>query len=124
VRTLRTAGLGIVIGLIVAACSGGGTVPPASTEAPSAAPPTGGAGAVTVVDFAFQPSDLTVAAGSTVTWTDSGDATHTVKWSDGTPETAGLAKGATYQRTFETAGAYPYVCGIHGSMTGTITVTE
>jgi len=124
VRTLRTAGLGIVLGLIVSACSGGGAASPASTEVPSAAAPAAGAGAVTIVDFGFQPTDLTVAAGSTVTWTNTGDATHTVKWSDGTPESAGLTTSATYARTFETAGAYPYVCGIHGSMTGTITVTE
>lgn len=122
-RTLSTIGLGIVLGLTVAACSGG-TASPAATEAPSAEAPAGGAGAVSIVDFAFTPPDLSVAVDSTVTWTNTGDNTHTVKWSDGTPESSGLASGATYQRTFDAAGAYAYVCGIHGSMAGTITVTE
>ncbi|MET1232039.1 MAG: plastocyanin/azurin family copper-binding protein [Candidatus Limnocylindrales bacterium] len=123
VRTLRTIGLGIVLGLTVAACMGG-TSSPTATEAPSAGAPAGSAGAVSIVDFAFTPPDVTVAVDSTVTWTNTGDNTHTVKWSDGTPESPGLANGATYERTFDTPGTYPYVCGIHGSMAGTVVVTE
>lgn len=123
-RILRTVGFGIVLGLFLAACSGGGTASPASMEASSPAPPAAGAGAVSIVDFGFEAVNLSVAAGSTVTWTNTGDATHTVKWSDGTPESPGLANAETYERTFDTAGTYPYVCGIHGTMAGTITVTE
>jgi plastocyanin len=124
--TLRIVGLGIVVGLIVAACSSGGTGSPAATEAPSAVLPAGGAasGAVTIVDFGFEPADVPVAAGSTVTWTNTGDATHTIKWSDGTPQSVGLSNGDTYDRTFDAPGTYAYVCGIHGTMSGTITVTE
>ena len=47
-----------------------------------------------------------------------------IKWSDGTPESEGLANGATYERTFDTVGSFGYVCGIHGSMVGSITVSE
>ena len=122
-RTIRTLGLAAVVSLIVAAC-GAGTTSPAASQAASPAGPAAGPGAVSIIDFGFQPADLTVAAGSTVTWTNTGAATHTVKWSDGTPELSGLAAGATYDRTFDAAGSYPYVCGIHGSMSGTITVTE
>jgi plastocyanin len=122
-RTIRTLGLAAVVSLIVAAC-GAGTTSPAASQAASPAGPAAGPGAVSIIDFGFQPADLTVAAGSTVTWTNTGAATHTVKWSDGTPESSGLAAGATYDRTFDAAGSYPYVCGIHGSMSGTITVTE
>ena len=122
-RTIRTLGLAAVVSLIVAAC-GAGTTSPAASQAASPAGPAAGPGAVSIIDFGFQPADLTVAAGSTVTWTNTGAATHTVKWSEGTPESSGLAAGATYDRTFDAAGSYPYVCGIHGSMSGTITVTE
>ncbi len=122
-RTLTTIGLGVLLAIVVAACSGGGGSP-SPTEAASAAAPGGTTGAVSIVDFGFEPADLTVAAGTTVTWTNTGAATHTVKWSDGTPESTGLTSGATYQRTFDAAGTFPYVCGIHGSMSGTITVTE
>jgi plastocyanin len=124
VRSLATIGLGVLLTIAVAACSGGGVGSPSATEAPSDAAPSGTAGAVSIVDFGFEPADLTVTAGTTVTWTNTGAATHTVKWSDGSPESPGLTNGATYQRTFDTAGSFPYVCGIHGSMSGTITVIE
>jgi plastocyanin len=124
VRTVKTIGLAVLLAIAVAACSSGGAGSPSPTEAPSAAAPDGTTGAVSIVDFGFEPADLTVAAGTTVTWTNTGAATHTVKWSDGAPESTGLTSGATYQRTFDTAGSFPYVCGIHGSMSGTITVTE
>jgi plastocyanin len=123
VRTRRAIHLSIVVGLTFAACSGGGTTSPAATEAPSASP-AGGAGAVTIVDFAFEPANVSVAVGSTVTWSSTGQSTHSVKWSDGEPESPRLASAATYARTFDAAGTYPYVCGIHGTMSGTITVTE
>lgn len=114
--------------IILAGCASGGTGSPAATEAASGAAPSvdapAGDGGVTIIDFAFQPTDVRVAAGTTVTWTNTGDATHTVKWSDGTPESEGLPNGTTYERTFDAPGTFDYVCGIHGSMAGTITVTE
>jgi plastocyanin len=101
-----------------------------ATSSPTAAPATqteaashaGGGSDVSIVDFAFEPADLTVAVGDTVTWTNTGAATHTVKWQDGEPESERLESGETYERTFDTAGSFPYVCGIHSQMTGTITV--
>ena len=123
-RAPKIVGSLAVFALAVAACSGGGTTSPVVTEAPLGSAPGPGAGAVSIVDFGFEPAELSVAIGSTVTWTNTGAATHTVKWSDGTPESVGLANAATYERTFDAPGSYPYVCGIHGSMTGTITVTE
>jgi plastocyanin len=67
---------------------------------------------------------LAVKAGTTVTWTNSDSAAHTVKSTDGAFASSGtLNKGATYSITFANAGTFPYVCGIHSSMTGTVTVT-
>lgn len=77
---------------------------------------------MSIVDFAFAPAELTVAVGETVTWTNTGSATHTVKWQDGEPESEQLESGTTYERTFDTAGSFAYGCGIHSQMTGTITV--
>jgi plastocyanin len=34
-----------------------------------------------------------------------------------------MMTGDTYSYTFVTAGSYPYICSIHPSMTGTVTVT-
>lgn len=93
--------------------------PPTSTQAAS---PTASGSEVSIVDFAFDPAALTVAVGEIVTWTNTGSATHTINWQDGEPESEQLQSGSTYERTFDSAGSFPYVCGIHSQMTGTITV--
>src|SRR5829696_1777671 len=80
--------------------------------------------AVTIVDFAFQPASLEVPAGTTVTWTNSGAAPHTVTADDGAFDSDRLAPGATFSQTFDTAGTFTYHCEIHPQMTGTIVVTE
>jgi plastocyanin len=109
-------------------CAGATSSPTAAPATPTpaaatdAASPAGGGSEVDIIDFAFQPADLTVAVGDTVTWTNTGSAAHTVKWQDGEPESDPLESGATYERTFDAAGSFPYVCGIHSQMTGTITV--
>ncbi len=125
-RTLKTIGLGVLLAIARRGLLDRWRLPEPDrgTFGRGAGARGGTTGAVSIVDFGFEPADLTVAAGTTVTWTNTGAATHTVKWSDGTPESSGLTSGATYQRTFDTAGSFPYVCGIHGSMSGTITVTE
>ncbi|HSO28280.1 MAG TPA: cupredoxin domain-containing protein [Candidatus Sulfomarinibacteraceae bacterium] len=98
------------------------TAPPAATPAPTA-PPAGGAVAVAIASFTFAPGNLAIPAGTTVTWTNSDSAPHSVKSTDGGFESSGtLAKGGTYSLTFPTAGTFPYVCGIHPSMQGTVTV--
>ena len=91
-------------------------------DVPSAAAQDGAA--VTIVDFAFQPASLEVPAGTTVTWTNSGAATHTVSADNGAFDSGRLASGATFSQTFDTAGTFTYHCEIHPQMTGTIVVTE
>jgi plastocyanin len=62
--------------------------------------------------------------GSTVTWSNQDSVTHTVDSSDDTFDSDSLGQGATFVHTFDTAGSFTYICGIHPSMAGTITVTE
>jgi plastocyanin len=94
------------------------------------ASPTGGAvraqesAAVSIVDFAFEPATLEVAAGTTVTWTNNGSAPHTVTADDGSFDSGELAPGASFSFTFESAGSVAYHCNIHPQMTATITVAE
>ena len=67
----------------------------------------GTTGAVSIVDFGFEPADLTVAAGTTVTWTNTAPRRTRSSGATARPRAAGLTSGATYQRTFDTAGAFP-----------------
>jgi plastocyanin len=82
-----------------------------------------GGAAVSIVDFAFQPAGVEVAVGGTVTWTNTGQAPHTVTADDGSFDSGQLAPGASFSQTFNTAGTFTYHCSIHPQMTGTITVT-
>lgn len=93
-----------------------------------------GASIVTVQDFSFAPSSVTVSAGSAVTWSNVGAATHHPVADAGAFDAGDLAPaqsgaygtssgiGGSSSFTFTTPGTYAYHCSIHPSMTGTITV--
>jgi plastocyanin len=81
---------------------------------------------VSIVDFAFNPKTITVPVGTTVRWTNTGNAPHTVT-STSSPkafDSGTLNSGDTFQHTFTTAGQFPYRCSIHPSMTGTVIVEQ
>jgi plastocyanin len=81
---------------------------------------------VSIVDFAFTPKTITVPVGTTVRWTNTGNAPHTVT-STSSPkafDSGTLNSGDTFQHTFTTAGQFPYRCNIHPSMTGTVIVEQ
>lgn len=102
--------------LAVAACSdstgpgnGDGDGPPSATES------------VDVEDNEFVAPAVRVLVGGTVTWTWRGNNLHNVTF-PGVPASATQTAG-TYERTFATAGSFPYLCTIHGeAMSGTVTV--
>ncbi len=79
---------------------------------------------VAIAGFQFAPPELTVAAGSTVVWTNGDALTHSVSAGDGSFTSDRLEQGATYEHTFDVPGRYDYVCGVHPEMTATVTVTE
>jgi plastocyanin len=87
----------------------------------AATPP---AGFVIIRNFAFQPAQLTVSAGSSVTWVncESGGVAHT-STSDATGWHSGLLAPVTgYSRTFSQTGSFPYHCEPHPQMRATIVV--
>ncbi len=61
--------------------------------------------------------------GSTVTWRNAGEAPHTVTAEDGSFDSEMIAAGASWARTFETAGTFRYVCSFHPEMEGVVEVT-
>jgi plastocyanin len=92
---------------------------------PTPAPPTPETGdvQVTIFDFGFDPAAVEIAVGTSVTWTNTGFAPHTVTFSDG-PDSGSLGEGGTFEHTFESAGQFDYVCRLHPAMRGTITVGD
>ena len=82
---------------------------------------------VSIQDFFFDPDQLTVAPGTTVTWVNEGQAPHTVTSTDGKElDSATLQQGDTYSFTFKDDDAgenYAYQCTIHPEMTASVTVS-
>jgi len=77
---------------------------------------------VSIANFAFDPATLTITTGTTVTWTNNDTASHNVTGDDGSWGSNSLAKGDSFSFTFTQAGTFSYHCGVHPSMTATITV--
>lgn len=84
-----------------------------------AATPAAGASettaAVEIVDYAFNPAELEVAAGTTVTWTNVGGQPHTATAENGSFDTGVLTTDKRASHTFTEPGTYPYVCALHES---------
>ena len=75
-----------------------------------------------IKDFSFDPAELTVKVGAKVTWTNQGDASHTVTFDTGGVDSDTLKAGATYDHVFDAAGSFAYHCNFHSSMKGVIVV--
>ncbi|MBI2763223.1 MAG: cupredoxin domain-containing protein [Chloroflexi bacterium] len=146
--SFRSVSLRLVVALALSACGGAAApsilvsqapteapnqpttaptpAPSAAQEAPTAAPtavPSVGAPTVAIIDNAFEPANLTVSVGTSVTWTNKGKRNHTVSTADASFGSAGvMSSGATYAHTFDTAGTFAYFCAIHAGMKATITV--
>ena len=72
--------------------------------------------------YSFTPQAITVALGSSLTWTNATDKPHTITADDGSFDSGTVDENKTYSQTFSTAGTIAYHCTIHTYMTGTITV--
>ena len=90
-----------------------------TTVAPSAPADSGN---LEIVDFAH--NNLTVEAGTTVTWENVGAVIHTTTGNNGLWDSDILQRGQTFSFTFNQAGSFTYFCNIHPSMIATITVTS
>lgn len=95
----------------------------AATDGSSPSAPRKAAAAQVKIDnFSFGPETLTVAVGTTVTWTNRDDIPHTVVSTDGAFKSKVLDTDETFTFTFSKAGSYPYFCSIHPKMTGKVLV--
>lgn len=98
----------------------------ASTTQPSTTtPPTTFAQStsISIQNFAFSPSSLSISVGTKVTWNNMGSAPHTVTSDSGAFSSSTLSQGQSFTFTFTQPGTYAYHCSIHPSMTSTIIVT-
>ena len=122
-RSIAGVAVAIVVAAFLAACSPSGS-------AGSGVATGGTAVATSVVDlppsYRFAPDAISVAQGTTVTWTNHDNFTHSVQFLDGGLPTEPLLMqpGASATFAFATPGTYHYQCHLHPqNMRGTVTVT-
>jgi plastocyanin len=104
------------------------------TAEPTAEPPTPEPAApaevtVDMVDFTYEPVEVTVPTGTTIVWVNTGDFDHSATADDRSWDTGEFGTGQRAGITFDISGTYQYFCTLHGSpggngMSGTVTVTE
>ena len=137
--------IGIIGAAALAACGGSGggggytTQPNPGTQNPGTqnpGPNPSSTNEVTLGESAFQPANISVVKGTTVTWKWAGCSsdpygyggygtcvTHSVTFDDGSNIASPVQSEGTFTRTFATAGTFKYHCAIHGTgMAGQVTV--
>jgi plastocyanin len=94
-------------------------------EGPSDTTAAGGAAgahAIVIKNFAFHPSTLTVAKGTTLKVTNADGTTHTFSARNGSFTTGDLDGGKSATVKLNQAGTIRFFCKIHSNMTGTLVV--
>ena len=77
-----------------------------------------------ITKFKFEPSDLVIAAGDKVVWTNEDFAPHTATEQDEAHwDTGELGRGDRGQIAFTEPGRHAYFCVFHPHMKGQISVT-
>jgi plastocyanin len=110
-RLPRAAGPILGVGLLLAACAPQASAEPVATNVVDLPP-----------SYRFAPEAITVPDGTTVTWTNNDNFTHTVKV-DG-EEDHKVGRGDSVSIKFDKPGSYHYVCTLHSKdMDGTVVVT-
>jgi len=119
--------------LFATACGGGYSASPTSpgpTPSPAPAPAPGPSsssvtiptGASTLGNRAFNPDDVNVAVGATVTWMNTDSVAHTSTSNADGWDSGIVRPGGQFSRTFQSAGTFQYHCAIHPGMVGTVVV--
>ena len=92
-----------------------------TTDAPDDSGESGDQVDAVIVGFAFDPDPIEVLDGSTITWTNNDGVPHTVTGTGELEFDSGpIASGESFTLDVAAAGEFPYVCTIHGRMSGTI----
>ena len=82
-----------------------------------------GSMAVEIKDFAFNPPEITVPVGGSITWNNGDAAPHTATGLDREALQSGaISPGESFTQAFDTAGTVEYFCEFHPNMKGSIVV--
>src|SRR5436309_13653236 len=77
---------------------------------------------VSIKNFAFSNTSLSITSGATVTWTNNDATAHTVTADDGSFDSGNIAPGNSFTHTFSSMGTVNYHCTIHSMMKAAVIV--
>lgn len=77
---------------------------------------------VTIKGLSFEPSDILIPVGGTVTWTNLDTRMHSIQIEDGRAPSGPFPMGQQTASTFYEVGKFAYHCEIHSIMTGVVNV--
>jgi len=111
-----------VVGLGTAGCFSEHAL---TSEGPTAAELCAGTqpNVVRARNYTFETVELVVTRGTTVTWANCDNDTHTTTSDTGVWDGV-LTPNTTYRRTFDTVGTFPYHCVPHSNMKARIVVVS
>src|SRR3954468_5747528 len=104
--------------LVAAVLTAGASAASAGDTATIAPTPT----VIVIKDFAFSPSALTIAPGTTVTWVNEDESPHTIADNGKAFRSAALDTNDRFSYTFGQPGEFLYHCTMHPMMVGKIVV--
>jgi len=120
-RWISLLGAMFALALIAASC-GGDDTPSEDGGSPTESPADGGGGAdLTIVDFGFSPTVLSVTEGQTIEVTNIGEVSHTFTTDDGAVDET-ISPGGTVDIDLTGATSGGFHCRFHSQMVGTLTV--
>jgi plastocyanin len=79
-------------------------------------------GVVEVEDNFFEPEDVEIDAGDTVTWRFEGEVDHNVTSDEKDLFRSDNMDSGEFEHTFDEAGEFSYTCTLHTGMVGTVVV--
>jgi plastocyanin len=112
----------LFLSLVLAGCGGG-----ASGGGAGGASPVATSTVDLPASYRFAPADIRVVAGTTVTWTNHDNFSHSVQFLDGglPSEPRMMKPGESTTFTFQVAGLFHYQCSFHPqNMKGSVLVTS
>ena len=77
---------------------------------------------IVIENFVFVPSEVTITAGTKVTWINKDEAPHTATSVDKKFNSGGMDTDDKFSFVFNDKGDYAYFCALHPHMKATITV--
>jgi plastocyanin len=108
------------VAALLVGCGGSSDGADRTSSSPSE---SGGAKAVTIQDYTYEPASITVAKGTTVTFTNRDSTPHTAtSKQSGRFESGSIDTGESGSVTLDETGTFAYYCVFHPFMKGTVVV--